>query len=201
MTTSRRPVLVVAVLGSALTVAAWSALPAGAAAGPTEATGTFAPPATATTAFTYDPAQVPVGARVAVRVVPTGSHKTVVTLHAWGLLPDETYGAHAHYKPCGTAATAAGAHYQNAPDPALAGSEAIASVDPAFAYPGNEIWLDLVTNAAGNGRAQTVVDWTVRPTADGSPRSVILHLNSTSTGGAVPAGNAGARLACVTVPF
>ena len=37
--------------------------------------------------------------------------------------------------------------------------------------------------------------------ADGSPRSVILHLNTTSTGGSVPPGNAGARLACVTVPF
>ena len=200
MTTSRRPVLVVAALGTALTVAAWTALPAG-AAGPSEAGGTFTPPATGTTVVTYDPAQVPVGARVQVRVVPTGSHKTVVTLHAWGLLPDETYGAHAHYKRCGTTGTAAGAHYQNAQDPALAGSETTASVDPAYANPGNEIWLDLVTNAAGNGHAQTVVDWTVRPTADGGPRSVILHLNSTSTGGAVPAGNAGARLACVTVPF
>ena len=204
MTASRRPALVVAVLGTALTVAAWSSLPAGAAAGPTEATGTFAPPATATTAFTYDPAQVPVGAQVAVRVVPTGSHKTVVTLHAWGLLPDETYGAHAHYKRCGMTGTAAGAHYQNAQDPAVAGSETTASVDPAYANPGNEIWLDLVTNAVGNGRAQTVVDWIVRPTADGGPRSVILHLNSTSTGGSgstAPAGNAGARLACVTVAF
>ena len=69
---------------------------------------------------------------------------------------------------------------------------------PTYANPSNEVWLDLETNAAGNGRAQTVVDWTFRPTADGAPRSVILHLNTTSTGGTPPAGNAGARLACVT---
>ena len=201
MTTSRRPVLVVAALGAALTVAAWTALPAGAANGPVEVSGTFAAPPAATTAFTYDVTQVPVGARVAVRAVPTGSHMTVVTLHAWGLLPDETYGAHAHYKPCGATGAAAGAHYQNAQDPAVGGSETTASVNPSFANPGNEVWLDLVTNADGNGRAQTVVDWTFRPTATGSPRSVILHLNTTSTGGAVPPGNAGARLACITVPF
>jgi Cu-Zn family superoxide dismutase len=201
MTASRRPALVVAVLGTALTVAAWSALPAGAAAGPTEAAGTFAAPSDATTAFTYDVTQVPLGARVVVRAVPTGSHKTVVTLHAWGLLPDETYGAHAHYRPCGATGAAAGAHYQNAQDPAAGGSETTASIDPSYANPGNEVWLDLVTNDDGNGRAQTVVDWTFRPTATGGPRSVILHLNTTSTGGSVPPGNAGARLACVTVPF
>lgn len=201
MTASRRPVLVVAAVGAALTLAAWSALPAGASAGPIEAEGTFAAPLNATTAFTYDVGQVPVGARVVVRAVPTGSHRTVVTLHAWGLLPDETYGAHAHYKACGATGAAAGAHYQNAADPAAAGSETTASVDPAYANPGNEVWLDLVTNEAGNGRAQTVVDWTFRPTAGGGPRSVILHLNQTSTGGPVPPGNAGPRLACVTVPF
>jgi Cu-Zn family superoxide dismutase len=193
--------LVVAALGAALTVAAWSALPAGAANGPVEAAGTFAAPQDATTAFTYDVTQVPVGARVVVRAVPTGSHKTVVTLHAWGLLPDETYGAHAHYRPCGPTPAAAGAHYQNAPDPAVAGSETTASVDSSYAYPGNEVWLDLVTNEDGNGRAQTVVDWAFRPTATGGPRSVILHLSTTSTGGSVPPGNAGARLACITVPF
>ncbi len=113
--------------------------------------------------------QVPVGARVVVRAVPTGSHKTVVTLHAWGLLPDETYGAHAHYKACGATGAAAGAHYQNAQDPAVGGSETTASVNPSYANPGNEVWLDLVTNDDGNGRAQTVVDWPFRPTATGAP--------------------------------
>lgn len=201
MSVRRSAVLAAAAgLGTALVVAAATA-PAGASVGPVDAGGRFAAPADATTAFTYDPAQVPVGARVAVRAVPTGSGRTVVTLHAWGLLPDETYGAHAHYLPCGATGAAAGAHYQNAPDPAVNGSLTAASTDPAYANPANEVWLDLVTNAAGNGRAQTVVDWPFRPTATGGPRAVILHLNTTSAGGAVPAGNAGARLACVTMPF
>jgi Cu-Zn family superoxide dismutase len=198
MPATRRPFFAAAAIGIALTAGAWSALPAG-ADGPAVAEGTFDVPGTATTAVTYDVTQVPVGAEVAVRAVSTGVHKTVVTLHARGLLPDETYGAHFHYRPCGATGSAAGAHYQNVPDPAVAGSETTASVDPNYANPRNEVWLDLVTNAAGNGRAQTVVDWTFRPTTNGAARSVILHLNPTSTGGTVPAGNAGARLACVTI--
>ena len=133
--------------------------------------------------------------------VTTGSGRTVVSLHVWGLLPDESYGAHIHYRPCGATGAAAGAHYENVPDPTLSGSETVSSVDPAYANSANEVWLDMETNADGNGRAQTVVDWTVRPTSNGGPRSVILHRDATSTGGQVPPGNAGARLACVTVPF
>jgi superoxide dismutase, Cu-Zn family len=200
MAVRRSAALAVAVLGSALVVAAASS-PAGASVGPVDAGGTFAAPGSGSSAVTYDATQVPLGARVEVHAVPTGSGRTVVTLHAWGLLPGETYGAHAHYLPCGTTGAAAGAHYQNAPDPAVNGSLTVASTDPAYANAVNEVWLDLATNAAGNGRAQTVVDWPFRPTATGGPRSVILHLNTTSTGGTVPAGNAGARLACVTVPF
>lgn len=196
----RSAVLAVAALGTVLVVVAATS-PADASVGPVAAGGNFAAPADATTAFTYDPTQVPVGSRVEVRAVPTGSGRTVVTLHAWGLLPDETYGAHAHYLPCGATGAAAGAHYQNAPDPAVNGSLTTASTNPWYANPANEVWLDLVTNDAGNGRAQTVVDWPFRPTATGGPRAVILHLNTTSTGGAVPAGNAGTRLACVTMPF
>lgn len=199
MSAHRRSLLAVAALGLSLTAGAWWAFPAGAAGGPAVAEGTFDVPGRATTAVTYDVTQVPVGAQVTVRAVSAGLHKTVVTLHARGLLADETYGAHVHYRPCGATGAAAGAHYQHVPDPAAGGSETVASVDPAYANPDNEVWLDLVTNAAGNGRAQTVVDWTFRPTASGAPRSVILHVNSTSTGGAPPAGNAGARLACVTI--
>jgi Cu-Zn family superoxide dismutase len=199
MTASRRPLLAVAAIGAFLTVAAWSAFPAGAAGGPAVTAGVFDVPGAATTAVTYDVAQVPVGAEVTVHAVRAGSHKTVVMLHARGLLPNETYGAHTHYRPCGATGAAAGAHYQNVPDPAVGGSETVASTDATYANPSNEVWLDLETNAAGKGRAQTVVEWTFRPTADGAPRSVILHLNTTSTGGTPPAGNAGARLACVTI--
>jgi Cu-Zn family superoxide dismutase len=201
MPVTRRPVLAAAALGAAMTVAAGSALPAGAASGHAVAEGTFAAAADAANALTYDVAQVPVGARVTVRAVETGNHKTVVTLHAWGLLPNETYGAHAHHRPCGAAGTAAGAHYQNVEE--RPGDETTPSTNPVYANPDNEVWLDLVTDDAGNGRAQTVVDWPFRPRADGAARSVIMHINPTSTGqpGQPAPGNAGARLACVTVPF
>ncbi len=200
MPAPRRSLSLVTALGAAAVLAAGTT-PAGAATGPVSADGTFAPPAEATTAYTYDPAQVPVGARVSVHAVPTGNGRTVVTLHVKGLLPGETYGAHAHYLPCGPAGGAAGAHYQDVPDPAVGGSLTAASVDPAYANPANEIWLDLATNPAGNGRAQTVVDWQFRATEPPAQRSVVLHLNATSHGGTPPAGNAGPRLACVTVAF
>lgn len=178
-------------IGSAI-----AALPAGAstADGPVQVVATMAVPAQATTGFTYAPDQVPVGSRVRVHSVATGGGKTLVTLHVRGLLPNESYGAHAHYRPCGATGLSAGAHYQDLADPAVNGSETAASMDPAYANPANEIWLDLETNAAGNGRAQSVVDWTFRPA---TARSIILHVNPTNPAN----GTAGARLGCVTVGF
>ena len=70
--------------------------------------------------------------------------------------------------------------------------------DPAFANPANEIWLDLTTDAAGNGRAKAVVDWQFP--SGRRPGSVIIHERHTSTG-AGTAGVAGQRVACLTVPF
>lgn len=201
MNAPRRHLAVVAALGAALTVAAGSTLPAGAAAEPVSAGGNFALPGGANTVVTYDVNQVPVGAQVQVHTVETPNNKTIVTLHAWGLLPNESYGAHAHYRSCGATGAAAGAHYQNVVDPATGGDETVVSKNDDYANPDNEVWLDLATNASGNGRAQTVVDWTFRARADGSPRSVILHVNATSPGPVPDPGNAGARLACVTVPF
>jgi Cu-Zn family superoxide dismutase len=67
-----------------------------------------------------------------------------------------------------------------------------------FANPQNEIWLDLTTDAAGNGHAKAVVD---RPFPPGRrPGSVIIHERHTSTGAGV-AGVAGQRVACLTVTF
>jgi Cu-Zn family superoxide dismutase len=201
MTATRRRLLVVAALGAAMTIAAGANLPAGATTRHTVTKGTYDVPATATSAFTYDVTQVPVGARVVVRTVKITNRKTVILLHVRGLLPRETYGAHVHYRACGATGTVAGAHYQNIPDPATGGSETVGSTDPRYANADNEIWLDFVTNAAGNGHAHAVVDWRFRPTTPGTARSVILHIDPTSTGGTVPAGTAGARLGCLTVPF
>jgi Cu-Zn family superoxide dismutase len=164
---------------------------------PSVSKGTFDVPATATNAFTYDVSQVPVGAQIVVRAVKIASHRTLIQLRVRGMRPGETYGAHVHYLACGATGSAAGAHYQNIPDPVVAGSETVSSTDPAYANPANEVWLDFVTDATGEGLAQTVVDWRFRPTAPGTTRSVILHIDPTSTGGTVPPGNAGARLACL----
>ena len=202
MFASRRFVLVVAAFSAALVVAAGAtAFPASATDRRSVAKGTVDVPATATSAFTYDVTQVPVGARIVVRAVKIAHHKTVMRLRVRGLLPGETYGAHVHYLACGATGAAAGAHYQNIPDPVVGGSETVSSTDPAYANAENEVWLDFVTNAKGKGRARAVVDWRFRPTSAGATRSVILHLDPTSTGGTVPPGNAGARLGCLNARF
>lgn len=142
-------------------------------------------------AFTYDPAQLPPGARVVVGVTYASNGSTVVTLHVKGAVPNRDYGAHAHVAACGALGSAAGSHFQLVPDPVSP------STDPAYANPSNEVWLDLETDAYGNGSAQTVVPW--QP-GDRRPASVVLHALHTSTG-AGTAGTAGTRLGCLTVPF
>jgi len=135
---------------------------------------------------------VPSGATARVQAVYDASGATTVTLHVWGLQPDTTYGAHAHNNPCGLTGSAAGSHYQNDVDPVQP------SVDPAYANSANEIWLDLTTDAEGNGTAQTRVNWQFSP--ERRAHSVIIHVNPTSTDPG-SAGTAGARLACLTVNF
>jgi len=140
-------------------------------------------------AFTYNPA-VPAGARARVRAVYTASGQTVVTLHVWGLLPDRHYGAHAHQNACGPLPGDAGVHFQH-----IIGG----ATDPAFANPDNEIWLDLSTDADGNGSAQTVVRWQFTP--DRRAGSVVIHDRHTTHGVPGQAGTAGPRHGCLTVGF
>ncbi len=141
--------------------------------------------------ITYS-AAVPQGATARVHTVETGSGRTITTLHVSGLAPNTEYGAHAHTKPCGGTGAAAGPHFQNDVDPVSP------STNPAYANPANEIWLDLTTNAAGQGRAKSTVDWQFSPTR--RAQSVIIHVEHTRTG-PTDSGVAGARLACLTVPF
>ena len=138
----------------------------------------------------YSTVQAPQGATAKVHSVETGSGRTIVTLHVRGLLPHTPYGAHAHVNACDALdPTKAGPHYQDVKgDP----------TSPEFANPHNEIWLDITTDASGNGHAKAVVDWQFAP--DRRAKSVILHERHTSTG-AGEAGTAGARVACLTVPF
>ncbi|HEY1973273.1 MAG TPA: superoxide dismutase family protein [Pseudonocardia sp.] len=142
------------------------------------------------TAFTYDKTQVPEGAHVQV-VENVVNNTTKVTLTVQGLQPNRTYGAHVHKMPCGPTGEAAGTHFQHSPDPVKP------SVDPAFANPTNEIWLDLTTDAKGDATSSSTVPWTFT-----SPRagSVVIHAEKTKTARG-KAGTAGARLACVSVGF
>lgn len=135
---------------------------------------------------------IPSGAKARVQAVYNAAGSTVVTLHVWGLSPNTRYGAHAHQAVCGLAGGAAGPHFQNIPDPV------VPSVDPAYANPRNEIWIDLTTDEAGNGVAQTQVRWQFDP--ERRAHSVIIHAEHTRTG-PTDSGVAGPRLACLTVDF
>jgi Cu-Zn family superoxide dismutase len=143
------------------------------------------------TAYSYDAVAVPAGATISVRAVETSQSRTVVTLRVRGLAPNRDYGAHAHQRACGPAPTDAGAHFQHVVDPVQP------SVDPRYANPRNEIWLDLTTNALGDGSATAVVGWGFDSRRAGS---VVLHDHHTATEPGT-AGTAGPRLGCLTVPF
>jgi Cu-Zn family superoxide dismutase len=137
-------------------------------------------------------ADAPAGASARVQSVATGDGKTIVTLHVTGFEGLKQYGAHAHTQPCGATGGAAGPHFQLRQDPVAP------SVDPTYANPENEIWLDLATDPAGEGRAKAVVDWQFP--SDRRAKSVIIHERATSTSPGV-AGTAGKRVACLTVAF
>jgi len=135
---------------------------------------------------------VPAGANARVDAVYDAAGQSVISLHVWGMLPNHTYGAHAHNNACGATGAAAGSHFQNIEDPQKP------SVNPAYANPVNEIWLDVHTDADGNGSAQTKVGWQFTP--ERRAHSIIIHAEPTHTG-ETDSGTAGARLACLTVAF
>ncbi|MEU2391009.1 superoxide dismutase family protein [Streptomyces sp. NPDC007369] len=141
-------------------------------------------------AVTYAPGTVPLGSRIRV-TERIGEHGTWIELRLEGVKADRTFGAHVHAKPCGADPADAGAHYQDAVDPVQP------SVDPVYANPRNEAWLDLTTDAHGHGSSQTSVGWRIRA---GEAASVVVHEHATATM-AGHAGSAGPRLACLTVPF
>jgi superoxide dismutase, Cu-Zn family len=142
-------------------------------------------------AITYDEGLVPAGARGAVES-RSGDGTTTVMLAVRGLEPHRGYGAHVHMQACGEQPDAAGPHFQYALDPVQP------SVDPTFANPQNEIWLDLTTDETGAGSTESTVAWTFPP--DRRPKSVVLHTNQTSSEPG-EAGAAGDRVACISVDF
>lgn len=198
MLVTRTAVVTAAAAALAASFAATSPVPAAAAgarrtdvAGPVtryatpDATGTDTNPLPAT------------GAVARVHSVETPSGRTIVTLVVDGFTPDRVFGAHVHTRPCGATGAAAGPHYQHVVDPVSP------SVDPAYANPDNEIWLDLHTDSAGHGEASVSVPWTfvkdaAHPTG---ASSIVFHRDHTAAGHHGTAGTAGPRLACLTVPF
>jgi Cu-Zn family superoxide dismutase len=161
----------------------------------TDVDGVLAPPDRASNAFTYNPALAPEGARVDVEVDDRGG-TTEIRLDVEGLLPNRGYAAHAHVNACGPTGDAAGPHFQNQVDPAAAPGKP--STDPAFANPQNEIWLDLRTDGEGDGESRAEVPFAF---TDRAPASIVIHEAETTGTAPGQAGSAGARLACVTVPF
>ena len=137
------------------------------------------------------------GAVARVHAVETPSGRTVVTVVVDGFTPDRAFGAHVHTRPCGATGAAAGPHYQDRVDPVTP------SVDPAYANPANEIWLDLHTDAAGHGEASASVAWVFKKDAahPSGASSIVFHRDHTAAGHHGTAGTAGPRLACFTVPF
>jgi Cu-Zn family superoxide dismutase len=137
--------------------------------------------------------EVPAGATARVHAVYDASGDTVTILHVRGLRPGTRYGAHVHADSCGATGAAAGPHFQNVPNP-----DPETPNDPAYANPGNEIWLDFTTNRAGNAMATSTVAWQFSPRRRAG--SVIIHQERTHTGPR-DSGTAGPRLACLTVGF
>jgi Cu-Zn family superoxide dismutase len=156
-------------------------------------TGTFLPFPQSARAVTYDPKVVPPGATAQVSIART-AQGTTVRLTAGGLVPRRAYGAHLHTQPCTATPEDAGPHYQHSPDPLAAASPP--SVDPAYANPRNEVWLDFTADASGAATVTARQNWTfdeVEP-----PRSLIVHAEHTRTA-AGKAGTAGPRVACLTL--
>jgi Cu-Zn family superoxide dismutase len=163
----------------------------GGATAETVSAGTFRPGGA--TAITYDEKVVPSGATAQVTLTGTGAGETV-RLAVTGLLPSRAYGAHLHTKACAATGAAAGPHYQHSADPKASASPP--SVDPRYANPRNEVWLDLSTDAQGSATVTSVQEWEFAES--GAPRSLILHAERTRTADGV-AGTAGARVACLTL--
>ncbi|GAA4962852.1 hypothetical protein [Actinoplanes utahensis] len=149
-------------------------------------------PDTAGAFLSYDRAVVPAGARARLTVHDTETGVRV-NLLATGLKPRHAYGAHLHTSRCGKDPADAGPHYQHSVDPAAAPGQP--SVDPAFANPRNEIWLDFTTDAFGTGKAVSVQEWPFDESRP--PWSLVLHAEHTHTAPG-QAGTAGPRLACLT---
>jgi superoxide dismutase, Cu-Zn family len=155
--------------------------------------GALTPATRSSTADTYNPALAPAGARLSATMTPSGN-TTTVELTVSGMLPNRGYAVHAHTNVCGETGAAAGPHYQNRIDPAATPQKP--SSNPDFANPRNEVWLDVRTDATGSGTARTTVPFVF---ADRGPGSIVVHEAMETATAPGKAGQAGARIACLTL--
>lgn len=154
--------------------------------------GTLATPDKATDAFTYDQKLAPVGSELAIEVESTEDASTFV-LEVSGLRPNRGYAAHAHTDKCGPDGDAAGPHFQHKAAP-----ETGSDTDPKYVNPKNEIWLDLETDAEGNGSATANLPFEITDWA--RPKSVVVHADEKTSTAPGEAGVAGDRVACLSLP-
>jgi superoxide dismutase, Cu-Zn family len=156
--------------------------------------GTLTTPNPTSKAITYDPDLAPPGAAMTASLIPSPDGSTRAELTVFGLLPNRGYAAHAHTKACGTAADAAGPHFQNHLDPAA--KPQAPSTSPRYANPNNEIWLDVRTDDTGAGTSSTTVPFIF---TDRVPGSIVVHEGTRTLTDPGNAGKAGARIACLTL--
>jgi Cu-Zn family superoxide dismutase len=151
--------------------------------------GTFLPYAAGVTAITYDPKVVPAGsvATLTLTRLPAG---LAVRLAVTGMIPRRAYGAHLHTATCTAVPDHAGPHYQHVHDPKHP------SVDPDYANPDNEVWLDFTADAKGAATVTATQRWTLDPASP--PRSLVVHAEPTRTQSGM-AGMAGPRAACLSL--
>lgn len=142
--------------------------------------------------LTYDEEAIPEGSEFDV-AADLDDEGLEVELDVSGLEADREFGAHLHTDACEEDPEASGPHYQDDVEPDLDEDEV--SVDPDYANPDNEVWLDFTTDEDGDAEASTTVDWQPR---DGEANSVVIHEEHTATEEG-EAGTAGDRLACVTI--
>jgi Cu-Zn family superoxide dismutase len=154
---------------------------------------TTPPPSGVANAYAYDNALVPLTASGDVSLATT-ANQTQALLSVSGFVPNRSYGAHLNVNPCGIDPNAAGPHFENTPDPAASQTP---STNPTFANPTNEVWLDFTTDRTGSALSGTEVPWLA--TAQRHPRSLVIYADRTMTGPG-QAGNAGRRIACLTIP-
>lgn len=183
---------VLAATAAAITVLSISAAPVASAQdedlSPRNTFGIYEPYREGATAITYDDSKVPPGANTHISSVPIDDGKRFkITVALQGLEPERDYGAHVHTQPCGPTGEDAGPHFQQVVDPVQP------SVDPHYANPNNEVWLDFTTDDAGNAYTEVVGNWQFRGR---NANSFVIHDHHTETGG-----HAGARLACLTAQF